>query len=382
MASSSLRRSPCESPAPARRLAGHTDPSEQRVDDAAPRPGGRTARGCEGAPREAWRASWTFSAAGSPSKRAEVWNDRASPRRARRVADRLVTSWPPRRTDPSSGGHPREDVDERGLARPVGADDAEQLTGRDVRETSSRIWAPPTFQPMASAATADATGTGWSLERRAGGATAAGSRVSTSCVTIRALLLERGGEHRLQQGVVLGADLQAPLGPSNFQPSRAATMARRRRRLAERWTIIWAATKPSLVNRSTVPPCLLQAVVERLVGGVVGGAVEEVREEVDLVAGLAEDRVGWLDVETGHDLGRRRRRPAARASSTLGGVRAGPGDEEQVRGRALDLRGERRQVGRGRGDLDRVDRRALPAEDRGDGGDRWPCRRRCPARGR
>ena len=52
-------------------------------------PDRRTNRqGLDGPPREACSASRTFSDAGSPSKSAYVWNDRASPRRALRVAER------------------------------------------------------------------------------------------------------------------------------------------------------------------------------------------------------------------------------------------------------------------------------------------------------
>lgn len=49
-------------------------------------------KGEKGAAPAAWMASRTFSRALSPSKRAEVWKERARPRRARRVELSRVTS--------------------------------------------------------------------------------------------------------------------------------------------------------------------------------------------------------------------------------------------------------------------------------------------------
>lgn len=70
------------------------------------------------------------------------------------------------------------------------------------------------------------------------------------------MALEPGGEHRLQQGVVLGADLLLPLGPSKLQPSSALAMAAVSVALPDSiaWTIIWAAVKPSGLNRSGCRP--------------------------------------------------------------------------------------------------------------------------------
>ena len=154
MASSSFLRSPCErSRARVVAFPGIRTRS-RRVSTSCrspSRPGRATRNGENGAEPLAWTARCTFSPAVSPSKSAEVWKDRANPSRARRVADRFVTSSPPSRTDPVVGRvTPLRMLTSEDLPAPLGPMMPSSSPAPTSRETSSRIWAPPIFQPMAS----------------------------------------------------------------------------------------------------------------------------------------------------------------------------------------------------------------------------------------
>ena len=90
-----------------------------------------------------------------------------------------------------------------------------------------------------------------------GGATVAGSRVlprtgTTVSPSFFSVAVNIGWSTAWSSGRIVSE----PLGPSKVQPSSALTIASASSPLASRaCTIIWPATKPSLVNRSTLLPC-------------------------------------------------------------------------------------------------------------------------------
>ena len=155
------------------RATRHTDPLEER-HDARPRGRPRPPERREGRRPLAWIASRTFSPAVRPSKAPRSGSDRARP--SGPVASRRVVTSVRKVIRPVVGrGDPAEDVDQGRLARPAGADDAEQLTGPhvdgDVLEDLGATDLP-----------ADGAGVDH-LNGVTGGATAAGSSVLTSCGT-------------------------------------------------------------------------------------------------------------------------------------------------------------------------------------------------------
>ncbi len=136
MAISSLRLSPWARP-PARVSAWWASPTsleplERRARWPRP-PGPGSAAGSSAPPSAACAARRTFSSAVSPSKRLEVWNVRPSPARARAstelAGDVLAGEV---HACPAVGPHDAgQQVEQRGLAGPVGADHAEHLARRD-----------------------------------------------------------------------------------------------------------------------------------------------------------------------------------------------------------------------------------------------------------
>ena len=139
-ARSTTRRDPVDSsrtnferkaPRPSRSMSSST---RSRIFSSESKAAGRWSAALSGSRTSIHRSSATaiVSSTVSAGQRRASWNERPSPRRARRCAGSLVMSTPPSSSRPPSAGvKPGDDVEQGGLAGAVGADDAEDLAGRD-----------------------------------------------------------------------------------------------------------------------------------------------------------------------------------------------------------------------------------------------------------
>ena len=91
-----------------------------------------------------WAPTSTLSSTLRLANTRPCWNVRARPRRGERLGRAAVTSCAPEGESPASGAvEPADQVEQRGLAGAVGADDADELALRDLRSMPATAVTPP-----------------------------------------------------------------------------------------------------------------------------------------------------------------------------------------------------------------------------------------------